>query len=76
MDEKRRIYATFGVPEYAVVDPAQRTLTYYRLLSPGQYTPPQVYSEPATLTFACLPTIPLAIAALFAAAPDTTLEVE
>ncbi len=76
MEEKRRIYAAIGVPEYAVVEPAERSLTYYRLSADGTYPDAQRFGEGDTLTLTCLPDIPLVVAELFADAPDTTLDVE
>jgi Uma2 family endonuclease len=76
MEEKQRIYAAIGVPEYAVVEPAERALTYYRLSADGTYPDARRFGEGDTLTLTCLPDIPLVIAELFADAPDTTLDVE
>lgn len=76
MENKRRAYEHIGVPEYAVIDPASRTLSYYRRQETGTYGEGQVYGEGDTITFACLPSVTLAIADLFADAPDTTIRVE
>lgn len=76
MHEKRAAYAAIGVPEYVVVDPSSRTLTYYRLEASGAtYDAGQVSGEGDTVAFACLPDVPLAVSALFADAPDTTISV-
>lgn len=72
-DIKLNAYANAGVPEYAVINPATRTLNLYRLEQPGQYATPQTYSEGDRLAFTCLPSISFAVADLFAGAPDTTL---
>lgn len=70
---KLQAYANAGVPEYVIIDPAKRTLTHYRLAEPGRYDKIGTYGESDTVTFACLPSISLHIANLFAGAPDTTL---
>ncbi len=72
-DVKLNAYARCGVPEYAIIDPAEKTLSLYPLEKPGQYYEPHVFKEDDTVTFACLPTIPLEVGKLFADAPDTTL---
>jgi Uma2 family endonuclease len=66
-------YAAAGVPEYALVDPETRTVQVYRLEPGGAYGVPQVMGAGETLRFACLPTIDVPVAELFAGAPDTTL---
>lgn len=66
-------YARAGVPEYAIVDPTVRTLSHYRLISPGAYGAPTVTQAAERMTFACLPTLPVPIGELFIGAPDTTL---
>jgi Uma2 family endonuclease len=70
---KLAAYARAGVPEYAIIAPDTRTLSHYRLVTPGRYNDPVVYGEPAQMTFAGLPTLPIPVAELFAGAPDTTL---
>jgi Uma2 family endonuclease len=72
-DVKLKAYATAGVPEYAVIDPAERQLRLYTLDAAGQYPTPRVFNEADMVTFACLPTIPVRVGALFEGAPDTTL---
>lgn len=74
-DERVKLpaYAQAGLPEYAIVSPAKRTLDLYRLDALGRYAYPITYQEGATVTFACLPTLPLKIADLFAGVPDTSL---
>ena len=74
-DERVKLvaYALAGVPEYAIIDPRTRKLSHYRLDALGRYAYPQIFGEQQTMTFDCLPTLPLAIADLFAGAPDTTL---
>jgi Uma2 family endonuclease len=69
---KKAAYQRGGVPEYAVIDPGARALYHYRLES-GVYGEPVIYGEGQTMTFAALPTIPLAVSDLFAGSPDTTL---
>jgi Uma2 family endonuclease len=70
---KLTAYANAGVPEYVIIDPAARQLHLYRLEKPGQYAPRVVFNERDTVTFACLPTIPLLVGKLFEGSPDTTL---
>lgn len=70
---KLPVYAFAGVPEYAIVDPRGRTLSHYRLEPPGRYAAPRIAAAGETITFDCLPTLPIPIAELFTGAPDTTL---
>ena len=70
---KLEAYARAGVPEYAIIDPQTRTISQYRLRAPGDYAAPKIASDTETLTFDCLPTLPISIVELFAGAPDTTL---
>jgi Uma2 family endonuclease len=72
-DVKLQAYARAGLPEYAVIAPAERQLRLYRLEHPGQYAPPLVFNEADTVTFDCLPNLPLQVGKLFEGAPDTTL---
>lgn len=68
---KRTMYAHAGVPNYVEVDPATRSLAYYQLTQRGQYAAAQIATEADTVTLTCLPDLPLAVALLFADAPDT-----
>lgn len=70
---KLNAYAQAGVPEYAVVDPEERVLHLYKLKQPGRFEQPITFSRDDIVTFACVPTIPLEVARLFAGSPDTTL---
>jgi Uma2 family endonuclease len=70
---KFQAYANAGVPEYVVINPANRTLTHYRLAELGRYDKIGTYGESETVTIACLPSISLHVANLFVGAPDTTL---
>jgi Uma2 family endonuclease len=70
---KLEAYARAGVPEYAIVDPATRTLRHYRLEAPGRYADPHVHGAAEVVSFDCLPTIRVPVGELFAGAPDTTL---
>ena len=70
---KLAAYAAAGVPEYATIDPATRTLNLYRLEAPGRFASPRIFTQTETATFDCLPTISVPVAELFAGAPDTTL---
>jgi Uma2 family endonuclease len=70
---KLAAYANAGVPEYDIIDPAEKTLSLYTLQKPGQYSEQGVYKEGDMVTFSCLPTIPLEISSLFADSLDTTL---
>jgi Uma2 family endonuclease len=72
MAKKRAMYARGGVAEYVEVEPAARTLARF-ILADDVYGEPTVYGEDQTLSLACLPDLPLRVAALFAGAPDTTL---
>lgn len=74
-DERVKLaaYAAAGVPEYAIVDPQNRSVSRYRLQAPGRYAGPLVADETQRVTFDCLPTIAVPVADLFAGAPDTTL---
>jgi Uma2 family endonuclease len=65
--------ATAAVPEYAIIDPRSRTLDYYRLHTAGRYDGARTFGEADSVSFACLPTVTLRVADLFAGAPDTTL---
>lgn len=76
MSTKRATYATVGIPEYVEIEPATCILKLYNMEPSGQYGKARIYTNDDTVTFACLPTIPLAVADLFADAPDTTVYVE
>lgn len=69
---KLEAYAAAGVPEYAVVSPAERMLTHYHLLEPGRYDDGRVLTGEAMLAFDALPGLSAPLSALFAGAPDTT----
>jgi Uma2 family endonuclease len=70
---KLTAYARAGLPEYAIVDPAARTLRRYALEEPGRYAAPDLYHAGDTVQFACLPAISVPVGDLFAGAQDTTL---
>ena len=70
---KLEAYARAGVPEYAIVDPATRTVSHDRLEAPGRYADPHVRGAAEVMSFDCLPTIRVPVGELFAGAPDTTL---
>ena len=70
---KLEAYARAGVPEYAIVDPATRTVSHDRLEAPGRYADPHVHGAVEVMSFDCLPTIRVPVGELFAGAPDTTL---
>ncbi len=72
-NEKLEAYSRCGVPEYVVIDPEQRQLRFYTLQGPGQYGEPRAFNEGDMVTFACLPTIAVAVSKLFEGAPDTTV---
>jgi Uma2 family endonuclease len=72
-DVKLRVYERAGVPEYGVVDPAQRQLRLYRLQADGTYARAEIYVESDTVAFNTLPAVILRVGDLFAGAPDTTL---
>lgn len=70
---KKAAYAQAGVPEYAIVDPASRTLHHFQRTQPGCYAEPRVFGATEWVTFTCLPTTTFRVGNLFAGAPDTTL---
>lgn len=70
---KRLAYAAAGVPEYAIIDPAARTLRLYALAAPRRYQGPREFGAGQSMSFACLPGISLEVGKLFEGAPDTTL---
>lgn len=70
---KLMAYAKAGVPEYAIIDPAARTLRLYTLKSPGEYGPSSEFGAAQPMRFSCLSGIDLEIGRLFDGAPDTTL---
>jgi Uma2 family endonuclease len=70
---KHAAYAAAGLPEYALVDPAARSVRLWRLHADGSYGPPQLAHEGDTFSVACLPGLRVPVAELFAGAPDTTL---
>jgi Uma2 family endonuclease len=70
---KRNSYDRAGVPECAIVDPRNHTLTHYVRDSSGRYGTPRVYEAAETMSFDCLPTAAFHVGALFDGAPDTTL---
>lgn len=72
-DVKLTAYARAGLPEYLVIDPEKRQLRLHRLEKPGKYGPPRVFNPGDTVTFACLPTIPVPVSQIFEGSPDTTL---
>lgn len=70
---KLQAYAAAGVPEYAIIDPQTRSLSWYRLEAPGRYAAPIIATADESVTFACLPTIMLRVGDLFSGAPDVSL---
>jgi len=66
-------YGKAGVPEYGIVNAAERKLSLFQLEAPGRYHGERIFSEGDTVTFAYLPTLPLLVGKLFEGAPDTTL---
>ncbi len=74
-DEKIKLvaYAQARVPEYAIVKPHSCTIDVYVLDARGRYKHPRTFGEAQTCSFSCLPAISVAVADLFAGAPDTTL---
>lgn len=74
-DERVKLlaYGNAGVPEYAIVDPRQRTLSLYQRDQLGRWMLPRVAGEREAVTFACLPTLSFTVGDLFAGAPDTTV---
>ncbi|MBL8146570.1 MAG: Uma2 family endonuclease [Anaerolineae bacterium] len=70
---KLEAYAAAGVPEYAVVNPAERSVTVYQLQGAGQFTEGHTLREQENLAFAALPGLSTPVESLYAGAPDTTL---
>ena len=70
---KLTAYANAGVPEYAIIDPAARTLRLYTLDMPGRYQEPREFGAEQSMRFGCLPELALEVGKLFEGAPDTTL---
>lgn len=70
---KLEAYGRAGLPEYAIVDPENRSLRLYQLGGEGKYGSPRQAHGEERVHFACLPTIEFAVGDLFAGAPDTTL---
>ena len=70
---KLRAYERAGVPEYAIIEAAARTLSHYRLDPAGHFASARPYGEDDAVSFDCLPSISVRIGDLFAGAPDTTL---
>ncbi len=70
---KLEAYANASVPEYGVIDPAQRALRLYALDQLGKYHDARALAGDDTVTFACLPSISFRLNVLFEGAPDTTL---
>jgi len=62
---KRDLYATFGVPEYWVVDPDIDRVEVHRLAG-EKYGKPELFVAPETLTYDRLPGLTIDLAALFA----------
>lgn len=74
-DERIKLtaYAKAGLPEYAVVDPGQRSVRAYLLDDRGRYKSPRAYGQTETMHFDCLLEITFTVGDLFAGSPDTTL---
>jgi Uma2 family endonuclease len=70
---KRKAYAQASVPEYAIIDPEQRTLRAFQLAETGRYGVARSFAATELVRFACLPTITFRVGDLFTGAPDTTL---
>jgi Uma2 family endonuclease len=75
-ETKYQAYAAGGVAEYGMVDPRSRTLHYHQLQASGSYGAAQRFGEGEQVQFAAVPGVVLAVADLFAGAPDTSLEIE
>ena len=69
---KLQAYANAGVPEFALIDPSARRLRLFTLKERGVYGESNDFESTQSVTFKCLPTIPLEIAKLFEGAPDPT----
>lgn len=61
---KRQVYGKFGVDEYWIVDPDQRTVTVFRLQN-NSLQPASTLGQGETLTTPLLPDLSLAVDAIF-----------
>lgn len=59
-DIKLRAYERASVPEYAIIDPRTRTLSYYRRDATDCFAGPRVLGADDMMSFECLPSITLA----------------
>jgi len=53
--EKRVLYEAYGVPEYLIVDPAERNAEYFRLGAEGRYEPSVILGPEDDVQIICLP---------------------
>ncbi len=70
---KLRAYENAGVPEFAIIYPASRSVHVYRLNTDHRYDPPVQLSDRDPLAFVCLPGIVVSVSALFDGSPDDTI---
>lgn len=66
--EKRQSYASAGIPEYWIVDPARAEITVLSLNTQQQYGEGTVYRQGQMLISAAVPDLSLDVSAVFAAA--------
>ncbi len=62
--EKRALYEAHGVPEYLIVDPAERYAEYFRLGADHRYGPSAVLGPENELRLVCLPELAATITTL------------
>ncbi len=62
---KRRLYEAAGVPQFLLIDPANRFVESYLLEGDGRYTEPEVLEPGDVLTFQVAPGFNLTLAQLF-----------
>lgn len=66
MDDKRRVYARSGIPDYWVVDINGRRLLVFRDPAAGDYTTRQSFDAEATVAPLAMPDSPVRVADLLA----------
>lgn len=62
---KRRLYEAAGVPEYLLIDPANRLVELYSLDADGRYSPPEVLDSGDALVLQVAPGFSLTLSDMF-----------
>lgn len=62
---KRRLYEAAGVPEYLLIDPANRLVELYSLDADGRYSPPEVLDAGDALVLRVAPGFSLTLSDMF-----------